>query len=180
MNIEELLDAIIDKVPKNLVFWAIVWSLMLGFYFIESEEFILTSSFIVEIIFFILLILLILLESYFLYKIKDLDDEELKRLEIYITILYLVGDILAYYAYFIIWVWFGIFAIIVIILSLLEGSDRAKNLFESLLLLAIFLTILLIFGDTGVLLMLTMLEIQSVVVVLTYNIYINEPEPMGF
>ena len=40
--------------------------------------------------------------------------------------------------------------------------------------------ILLIFGDTGVLLMLTMLEIQSVVVVLTYNIYINEPEPMGF
>jgi len=180
MNIEELLDAIIDKVPKNLVFWAIVWSLMLGFYFIESEEFILTSSFIVEIIFFILLILLILLESYFLYKIKDLDDEELKRLEIYITILYLVGDILAYYAYFIIWVWFGIFAIIVIILSLLEGSDRAKNLFESLLLLAFFLMILLIFGDTGVLLMLTMLEIQSVVVVLTYNIYINEPEPMGF
>jgi len=180
MNIEELLDAIIDKVPKNLVFWAIVWSLMLGFYFIESEEFILTSSFIVEIIFFILLILLILLESYFLYKIKDLDDEELKRLEIYITILYLVGDILAYYAYFIIWVWFGIFAIIVIILSLLEGSDRAKNLFESLLLLAFFLMILLIFGDTGVLLMLTMLEIQSVVVVLTYNIYINEPEPLGF
>jgi hypothetical protein len=180
MNIEELLDAIIDKVPKNLVFWAIVWSLMLGFYFIESEEFILTSSFIVEIIFFILLILLILLESYFLYKIKDLDDEELKRLEIYITILYLVGDILAYYAYFIIWIWFGIFAIIVIILSLLEGSDRAKNLFESLLLLAFFLMILLIFGNTGVLLMLTMLEIQSVVVVLTYNIYINEPEPLGF
>jgi len=180
MNIEELLDAIIDKVPKNLVFWAIVWSLMLGFYFIESEEFILTSSFIVEIIFFILLILLILLESYFLYKIKDLDDEELKRLEIYITILYLVGDILAYYAYLITWIWFGIFAIIVIILSLLEGSDRAKSLFESLLLLAFFLMILLIFWDTGVLLMLTMLEIQSVVVVLTYNIYINEPEPMGF
>jgi hypothetical protein len=181
MNIEELLDAIIDKVPKNLVFWAIVWSLMLGFYFIESEEFILTSSFIVEIIFFILLILLILLESYFLYKIKDLDDEELKRLEIYITILYLVGDILAYYAYFIIWIWFGIFAIIVIILLLLEGSGKAKNdLFTLLLLLAIFLMILLIFGDTGVLLMLTMLEIQSVVVVLTYNIYINEPEPLGF
>jgi len=180
MNIEELLDAIIDKVPKNLVFWAIVWSLMLGFYFIESEEFILTSSFIVETIFFILLILLILLESYFLYKIKDLDDEELKRLEIYITILYLIGDILAYYAYLITWIWFGIFAIIVIILSLLEGSDRAKNLFESLLLLAFFLMILLIFWDTGVLLMLTMLEIQSVVVVLTYNIYINEPEPLGF
>jgi hypothetical protein len=180
MNIEELLDAIIDKVPKNLVFWAIAWSLMLGFYFIESEEFILTSSFIVETIFFILLILLILLESYFLYKIKDLDDEELKRLEIHITILYLVGDILAYYAYLITWIWFGIFAIIVIILSLLEGSDRAKNLFESLFLLAFFLMILLIFGDTGVLLMLTMLEIQSVVVVLTYNIYINEPEPLGF
>ena len=115
-----------------------------------------------------------------MYKIKDLDDEELKRLGIYITILYFGGDILAYYAYMIIWIWFGIFAIIVIILSLLEGSDRAKNLFESLLLLAFFLMILLIFGDTGVLLMLTMLEIQSVVVVLTYNIYINEPEPLGF
>ena len=127
----------------------------------------------------ILLILLISSES-LLYKIKDLDDEELKRLGIYITILYFGGDILAYYAYMIIWIWFGIFAIIVIILSLLEGSDRAKNLFKSLLLLAFFLMILLIFWDTGVLLMLTMLEIQSVVVVLTYNIYINEPEPLGF
>jgi len=180
MNIGELLDMIIDKVPKNLVFWAIVWSLMLGFYFIESIKFILASSFIIVIIFFVLLILLISSESYLLYKIKDLDDEELKRLGIYITILYFVGDILAYYAYMIIWVWFGIFAVILIILSLLEGLDRAKNLFESLLLLAFFLMIILIFGDIGVLLMLTMLEIQSLIVVLTYNIYINEPEPPGF
>jgi hypothetical protein len=181
MGIGELLDMIIDKVPKNLVFWAVIWSIMLGWYFFESIEFILTSSFTMEIVIsFILLILLISSESYLLYKIKDLDDEELKRLEIYITILYFVGDILAYYAYLIIWIWFGIFAIIVIILSLLEGLDRAKNLFESLLLLAFFLMILLISGDTGVLLMLTMLEIQSVVVVLTYNIYINEPEPLGF
>jgi len=181
MGIGELLDMIIDKVPKNLVFWAVIWSIMLGWYFFESIEFILTSSFTMEIIIsFILLILLISSELYLLYKIKDLNDEKLKRLGIYITILYFVGDILAYYGYFITWIWFGIFAIIVIILSLLEGSDRAKNLFESLLLLAFFLMILLIFWDTGVLLMLTMLEIQSVVVVLTYNIYINEPEPLGF
>jgi len=38
MNIEELLDAIIDKVPKNLVFWAIVWSLMLGFYLLNPKN----------------------------------------------------------------------------------------------------------------------------------------------
>ena len=179
MGIGELLDMIIDKVPKNLVFWAVIWSIMLGWYFFESIEFILTSSFTMEIIIsFILLILLISSESYLLYKIKDLDDEELKRLEIYITILYFVGDILAYYSYMIIWMWFGIFAIIVIILSLLEGSDKAKNLFESLLLLAFFLMIILIFGDTGILLMLTILVIQIIILLLTYNVYEkihNEP-----
>ena len=180
-ELEELLDMIIDKIPKNLVFWAVIWFIMLGWYFFESMEFILTSSFTMEIIIlFILIFSIFFVELYLLYKIKDLNDEELKRLEIYITILYFVGDILAYYAYLIIWIWFGIFAIIVIILSLLEGLDRAKNLFESLLLLAFFLMIILIFGDIGVLLMLTMLEIQSVIVVLTYNIYINEPEPPGF
>jgi len=179
MNIEELLDAIIDKVPKNLVFWAIVWSIMLGWYFFESIEFIITSSFTIEIIIlFILIFSIFSVELYLLYKIKDLNDEKLKRLGIYITILYFVGDILAYYAYLIIWIWFGIFAIIVIILSLLEGSDRAKNLFESLFLLAIFLMILLIFGDTGVLLMLTILVIQIIILLLTYNVYEkihNEP-----
>jgi hypothetical protein len=149
MNIEELLDMIIDEILKNLVFWAVIWSIMLGWYFFESIEFIITSSFTIEIIIlFILIFSIFSVELYLLYKIKDLNDEKLKRLGIYITILYFVGDILAYYAYLIIWIWFGIFAIIVIILSLLEGSDRAKNLFKSLLLLAFFLMILLIFGDT--------------------------------
>jgi hypothetical protein len=123
------------------------------------------------IILFILIFSIFFVELYLLYKIKDLNDEKLKRLGIYITILYFVGDILAYYAYLIIWIWFGIFAIIVIILSLLEGLDRAKNLFESLLLLAFFLMILLIFGDTGVLLMLTILVIQIIILLLTYNTY---------
>jgi hypothetical protein len=182
MNIEELLDAIIDKIPKNLVFWVVIWFIMLGWYFFESIEFILTSSFTMEIIILSILIFSIFfVELYLLYKIKDLNDEELKRLGIYITILYFVGDILAYYAYLIIWIWFGIFAIIVIILSLLEGSDRAKNLFESLLLLAFFLIILLIFGDTGVLLMLTILIIQIIILLLTYNAYKEIPnEPPGF
>jgi len=179
MNIEELLDMIIDEIPKNLVFWAVIWSIMFGWYFFESIEFILTSSFTIEIIIlFILIFSIFSVELYLLYKIKDLNDEKLKRLGIYITILYFVGDILAYYAYLITWIWFGIFAIIVIILSLLEGSDRAKNLFESLLLLAFFLMILLIFGDTGVLLMLTILEIQIIILLLTYNTYeeiLNEP-----
>jgi hypothetical protein len=174
MNIKELLDTIIDKTPKNLVFWAVIWFIMLGWYFFESIEFILVSSFTMWIIIlFILLILSIFSELYLLYKIKDLDDEELKRLGIYIVILYFVGDILAYYAYMIILIWFVIFEIIVFILSSLEGFCRSKNLvwIPTIIISSIFLMIILLTADIGLLLMLSILIIQIIILLLTYNEY---------
>ncbi|PVU71253.1 hypothetical protein DDW05_01605 [Candidatus Nanobsidianus stetteri] len=168
-----------DRLFKNFVFWAVIWSIMLGWYFFKSIKFIayvlstslIYSSLIIGFIF------LILLASYFLSEIEDLDDEKLKRLSIYITILYLIGDILAVKVDWLILIWIVIFAVILFILSLLEGLGKAENdLFASLLLLAIFLIIILIMGIisntlVGFLLMLTILIIQAVIIILIYNAY---------
>ncbi|AMD29656.1 hypothetical protein Nps_00870 [Candidatus Nanopusillus acidilobi] len=177
MNSNELL--------KNFVFWAVIWSIMLGWYFFKSIKFIayvLSTSLIYPlsliysspIIGFIFLILLV---PYFLSEIEDLDDEKLKRLSIYITILYLIGDILVVKVDWLILIWIGIFAVILFILSLLEGLGKAENdLFALLLLLAGFLIIILIMGIilntlVGSLLMLTILIIQAVIMILIYNAY---------
>ena len=171
MNSNELL--------KNFVFWAVIWSIMLGWYFFESMKFIayvlstslIYSSLIIGFIF------LILLAAYFLSEIEDLDDEKLKRLSIYITILYLIGDILAVKVDWLISIWIVIFAVILFILSLLEGLGKAENdLFALLLLLAGFLIIILIIGIilntlVGSLLMLTILIIQAIIIILIYNAY---------
>jgi len=171
MNSNELL--------KNFVFWAVIWSIMLGGYFFESMKFIayvLSISLIYPLL-IIVFIFFILLASYFLSEIEDLDDEKLKRLSIYITILYLIGDILAVKVDWLILIWIVIFAVILFILSLLEGLGKAENdLFALLLLLAGFLIIILIIGIilntlVGSLLMLTILIIQAIIIILIYNAY---------
>jgi len=168
-----------DGLFKNFVFWAVIWSIMLGWYFFESMKFIayvlstslIYSSLIIGFIF------LILLAAYFLSEIEDLDDEKLKRLSIYITILYLIGDILVVKVDWLILIWIVIFAVILFILSLLEGLGKAENdLFALLLLLAGFLIIILIIGIilntlVGFLLMLTILIIQVIIIILIYNAY---------
>ncbi|MFP3289697.1 MAG: hypothetical protein RXN31_00560 [Candidatus Nanopusillus acidilobi] len=171
---------------KNFVFWSVIWSIMLGGYFFESIKFI-AYVLSISLIYsspIIVFIFLILLAPYFLSEIEDLDDEELKKLYIYITILYLIGDILAVKVDWLIFIWIGIFAVILFILSLLEGLGKAENdLFALLLLLAVFLIIILIMGIilntlVGFLLMLTILIIQAVIIILTYNTYeeiFNEP-----
>ncbi|MFP3317296.1 MAG: hypothetical protein RXN79_02730 [Candidatus Nanopusillus sp.] len=160
---------------------------MLGWYFFKSIKFIayvLSTSLIYPlsliysspIIGFIFLILLV---PYFLSEIEDLDNEKLKILYTCITILYLIGDILAVKVNWLIVIWIGILMFILFILSLLEGSGKAKNdLFALLLLLAIFLIIILIMGIisntlVGMLLMLTILIIQATIImlILIYNAY---------
>jgi hypothetical protein len=171
MNSNELL--------KNFVFWAVIWSIMLGGYFFESMKFIayVLSISLIYSLPIIVFIFLILLASYFLSEIEDLDDEKLKRLSIYIMILYLIGNILAVKVDWLIFIWIGIFAVILFILSLLEGLGKAENeLFVLLLLLAVFLIIILIMGIilntlVGSLLMLTILIIQAVIIILIYNAY---------
>jgi len=168
-----------DGLFKNFVFWAVIWSIMLGWYFFESMKFIayvLSISLIYPLL-IIVFIFFILLASYFLSEIEDLDDEKLKRLSIYITILYLIGDILAVKVDWLILIWIVIFAVILFILSLLEGLGKAENdLFALLLLLAGFLIIILIIGIilntlVGFLLMLTILIIQAIIIILIYNAY---------
>jgi hypothetical protein len=172
---------------ENFVFWSVIWSIMLGWYFFKSIKFIayvLSTSLIYPlsliysspIIGFIFLILLV---PYFLSEIEDLDNEKLKILYTCITILYLIGDILAVKVNWLIVIWIGILMFILFILSLLEGSGKAKNdLFALLLLLAIFLIIILIMGIisntlVGMLLMLTILIIQATIImlILIYNAY---------
>jgi hypothetical protein len=152
---------------------------MLGWYFFESMKFIayVLSTSLIYSLFIIVFISLILLASYFLSKIEDLDDEELKRLYIYITILYLIGDILTVKLDWLIFIWIVVFAVILFILSLLEGLGKAENdLFALLLLLAGFLIIILIMGIVlntlvGFLLILTILIIQAVIMILIYSSY---------
>jgi len=172
---------------ENFVFWSVIWSIMLGWYFFKSIKFIayvLSTSLIYPlsliysspIIGFIFLILLV---PYFLSEIEDLDNEKLKILYTCITILYLIGDILAVKVNWLIVIWIGILMFILFILSLLEGSGKAKNdLFALFLLLAIFLIIILIMGIisntlVGMLLMLTILIIQATIImlILIYNAY---------
>ena len=185
-----------DGIFKNFVFWAVIWSIMLGWYFFESMKFIaygLSTSLIYSspIIGFIFLILL---ASYFLSEIEDLDDEKLKRLSICITILYLIGDILATYVYLLIFIgtlvillmlsvdiFLEIILIIIIILLIIVLIMIILNINILGILAAIIGFILNTNTLVGFLLMLTILVIQIIILLLTYNAYKEMPnEPPGF
>ena len=196
MNIEELLDMIIDEIPKNLVFWAVIWSIMLGWYFFKSIKFI-AYVLSISLIYsspIIVFIFLILLAPYFLSEIEDLDDEELKKLYIYITILYLIGDILAANVYLLIFIgtlvilfmllvdiFLEIILIIIIILLIIVLIMIILNINILGILAAIIGFILNTNTLVGFLLMLTILVIQIIILLLTYNAYKEMPnEPPGF
>jgi hypothetical protein len=185
-----------DGLFKNFVFWAVIWSIMLGWYFFKSIKFI-ACALSISLIYslpIIVFIFPILLSSYFLSEIEDLDDEKLKRLSICITILYLIGDILAANVYLLIFIWIililfmlsvevflEIILIIIIILLIIVLIMIILNINILGILIAIMEFILNTNTLVGFLLMLTILVIQIIILLLTYNAYEEIPNgPPGF
>jgi len=175
---------------ENFVFWSIIWSIMLGWYFFTSIEFI---AYALSIPIIVLIIFFILLASYFLSEIEDLDGEELKRLYVGITILYLIGDILAVQVGWLIFIWivfilllsvvfFEIILIIIMILLLIVLIMVAILNINILNILGAIMGVILNTNTLiGVLLMLTILVIQIIILLLTYNKYEEiRNEPPGF
>ena len=180
---------------KNFVFWSVIWSIMLGWYFFKSTKFIayVLSISLIYSLSIIVFIFLILLTTYFLSEIENLDDEELKRLYIYITILYLIGGILAANVYLFMFIW--VVVILFILLAFLEVILVIIIILLIIILIILIMAVILniniinILGNilgilvaimgfildtnalVGLLLMLTILVIQIIILLLTYNAY---------
>jgi len=185
-----------DGLLENFVFWSVIWSIMLGWYFFKSIKFmsyVLSTSLIYSSL-IIVFIFLILLASYFLSEIESLNDEKLKRLSIYITILYLIEDILAANVYLLIFIW----ALVILFMLLVDIFLEIILIIIILLLIIVLIMIILNINILGILaaiigfilntntlvgflLMLTILVIQIIILLLTYNAYKEMPnEPPGF
>jgi hypothetical protein len=186
-----------DGLFKNFVFWAVIWSIMLGWYFFKSIKFIacVLSISLIYSLPIVVYIFLILLASYFLSEIEDLDDEKLKRLSICITILYLIGDILAANVYLLIFIWIILILFILSVEVFLEIILIIISILLIIMLIMIFILNINILGIliaimgfilntntlVGFLLMLTILVIQTIILLLTYNAYEEiYNEPPGF